>query len=81
VLLQGWAGEPKWDGGRALVSVEAGRVILRSRRGTDLVASFPEIDPGAGSAGCDGVGRRFATCAVVSTFGASGRSVRRSSLG
>jgi ATP-dependent DNA ligase len=43
-LLPGWAGEPKWDGWRALVSVEAGRVVLRSRRGTNLVASFPEIE-------------------------------------
>ncbi|MET7551692.1 hypothetical protein ABZS95_41245 [Streptomyces sp. NPDC005479] len=47
-LLPGWAGEPKWDGFRALVSVDAGRVVLRSRRGTEMLPAFPEI--GAGSA-------------------------------
>ncbi|MGW4599234.1 ATP-dependent DNA ligase [Streptomyces sp. NPDC004457] len=43
----GWAAEPKWDGFRALVSVEAGGVVLRSRRGTEMAASFPEIVAGA----------------------------------
>lgn len=42
-LLPGWAGEPKWDGFRALVSVDAGRVALRSRRGTKTLPAFPEI--------------------------------------
>ncbi|WP_329438198.1 ATP-dependent DNA ligase [Streptomyces canus] len=45
-LLPGWAGEPKWDGFRALLSVDAGRVVLRSRRGTEMAASFPEIVAG-----------------------------------
>ncbi|MET7922201.1 hypothetical protein ABZU45_41845 [Streptomyces avermitilis] len=35
------------DGWRALVSAEAGRVALRSRRGAGLVASFPEIRSGS----------------------------------
>ncbi|WP_241194174.1 ATP-dependent DNA ligase [Streptomyces sp. SID10115] len=40
----GWAAEPKWDGYRAQLAVYAGgRVLLRSRRGTDMTASFPEI--------------------------------------
>ncbi|MEW2289895.1 hypothetical protein [Streptomyces sp. NPDC047841] len=43
----GWAAEPKWDGFRALVSVEEGGVVLRSRRGTEMAASFPEIVAGA----------------------------------
>ncbi|RNG33518.1 ATP-dependent DNA ligase [Streptomyces botrytidirepellens] len=43
VLPQGWAAEPKWDGWRALLSVDAGRIVLRSRKGTDLVPAFPEI--------------------------------------
>ncbi|MFD3821861.1 ATP-dependent DNA ligase [Streptomyces sp. NPDC058625] len=47
-LRPGWAAEPKWDGFRALVSVDAGRVTLRSRRGTEMLPAFPEI--GAGSA-------------------------------
>ncbi|MFG2466117.1 ATP-dependent DNA ligase [Streptomyces canus] len=47
VLRPGWAAEPKWDGFRALVSVEAGRVVLRSRRGTEMIPAFPEIEEGA----------------------------------
>jgi ATP-dependent DNA ligase len=35
-LPPGFAGEPKWDGFRALVSVDARRVVLRSRRGSDM---------------------------------------------
>jgi ATP-dependent DNA ligase len=46
-LRPGWAAEPKWDGFRALVSVEAGRVTLRSRRGTEMGPSFPEVVAGA----------------------------------
>jgi len=42
-LLPGWAGEPKRDGFRALVSADAGRVVLRSRRGTEMGPSFPEV--------------------------------------
>ncbi|MET9820676.1 MULTISPECIES: hypothetical protein [Streptomyces] len=42
-LRPGWAGEPKWDGFRALVSVDAGRVVLRSRRGTEMLPAFPEV--------------------------------------
>ncbi|MFD9586177.1 hypothetical protein ACFWBM_15950 [Streptomyces sp. NPDC059980] len=41
------AGEPKWDGYRALLSIDAGKVELRSRRGTDLRSAFPEILTGA----------------------------------
>ncbi|MFJ4895037.1 ATP-dependent DNA ligase [Streptomyces sp. NPDC088788] len=46
-LPPGMAGEPKWDGYRALVSVDEGRVELRSRRGTDMRTAFPEIVAGA----------------------------------
>ncbi|MBT2435112.1 hypothetical protein J7F01_23660 [Streptomyces sp. ISL-22] len=46
-LLPGWAGEPIWDGFRALVSVDAGKVALRSRRGTGMGPAFPEIVAGA----------------------------------
>lgn len=42
------AAEPKWDGFRALFSVDAGRVMLRSRRGTDMALAFPEIVAGSG---------------------------------
>ncbi|WP_112470884.1 ATP-dependent DNA ligase [Streptomyces triticisoli] len=46
-LRPGCAAEPKWDGFRALVSVDAGRVVLRSRRGTEMGPSFPEVVAGA----------------------------------
>lgn len=42
-LPQGSAAEPKWDGWRALLSVDAGRFVLRSRKGTNLAPAFPEI--------------------------------------
>ncbi|MET9118906.1 ATP-dependent DNA ligase [Streptomyces longwoodensis] len=43
-LPAGWAAEPKWDGFRAQLAVHAGgRVLLRSRQGTDMTGSFPEI--------------------------------------
>ncbi|MFG2473189.1 ATP-dependent DNA ligase [Streptomyces canus] len=47
VLRPGWAAEPKWDGFRALVCVDAGRMVVRSRRGTDMLPAFPEIGAGA----------------------------------
>src|SRR2546423_11936876 len=37
-----WAYEPKWDGFRAIVHVDR-RVVVWSRRGTDLTARFPEV--------------------------------------
>lgn len=39
----GWSFEPKWDGHRVVVSVEAARVTLRSRRGNDVTARYPEL--------------------------------------
>lgn len=46
-LPDGWAAEGKWDGWRALLSLDAGRLVLRSRNGTDLAPSFPEVRAGA----------------------------------
>ncbi|MFJ3825574.1 ATP-dependent DNA ligase [Streptomyces nodosus] len=46
-LRPGSAAEPKWDGFRALVSVDSGRVVLRSRRGIEMGPSFPEVVAGA----------------------------------
>ncbi|QIP74726.1 ATP-dependent DNA ligase [Streptomyces sp. VN1] len=46
-LTEGWAAEVKWDGWRALASWDAGRLVLRSRRGADLVPGFPELCSGA----------------------------------
>ncbi|MFI1293328.1 hypothetical protein ACH4VM_33620 [Streptomyces sp. NPDC020792] len=43
-LPAGWAAEPKWDGFRAQLAAYAdGRVLLRSRQGTDMTGSFPEV--------------------------------------
>jgi len=38
-----WAYEFKWDGVRAIVFVDGGRVRAISRNGKDLVTSFPEL--------------------------------------
>ncbi|MGW5609358.1 ATP-dependent DNA ligase [Streptomyces sp. NPDC003753] len=47
-LPAGWAAEPKWDGYRAQLAVYSdGRVLLRSRQGTDMTASFPEVQAAA----------------------------------
>ncbi|WP_329529747.1 hypothetical protein OG568_48530 (plasmid) [Streptomyces sp. NBC_01450] len=60
-LPAGWAGEAKWDGYRAQLAMHAsGRVLLRSRHGTDMTASFPEIRAAAltqlpADTGLDGV--------------------------
>jgi bifunctional non-homologous end joining protein LigD len=47
--LDDWAVEPKLDGWRALVSVESGRLRVRTRRGRDITDLVPEL---AGLAGC-----------------------------
>jgi bifunctional non-homologous end joining protein LigD len=39
----GWAYEVKWDGYRVLARVEGGRTTLRSRRGRDVTAEFPDV--------------------------------------
>lgn len=39
----GWLFEVKWDGVRALLSWDGHTVSLRSRRGTDITATYPEI--------------------------------------
>jgi bifunctional non-homologous end joining protein LigD len=38
-----WWFEVKWDGYRAIVGSEMGRVRARSRRGLDLIGRFPEL--------------------------------------
>ncbi len=39
----GWWFEIKWDGYRAIVSADGGKVRARSRRGLDLTGPFPEL--------------------------------------
>ena len=38
-----WAYEVKWDGVRALVAMEGGRVRATSRNGNDITAAYPEL--------------------------------------
>jgi bifunctional non-homologous end joining protein LigD len=38
-----WAFEMKWDGMRVLLFVEGGQLALKSRRGNDVTARFPEL--------------------------------------
>jgi len=40
---QGWATEFKWDGVRAIVYVEGGRIVIRSRNDLDITAAYPEL--------------------------------------
>ena len=40
-----WALELKWDGVRAQVRVERGRLTLRTRPGRDATCEFPELAP------------------------------------
>src|SRR4051812_23923522 len=40
---EGWALEVKWDGMRAQVRIERGRLRLRSRRGVDWTQHFAEL--------------------------------------
>lgn len=39
----GWAYEMKWDGVRAIVGVGGGGVVVMSRNGNDVTATYPEI--------------------------------------
>ena len=61
-----WSYEVKWDGVRALVAVEDGRVQLRSRAGNDVTGGYPEL----ASVRC---GRDVLLDGEVVAFDASGR--------
>jgi bifunctional non-homologous end joining protein LigD len=39
----GWLVEVKWDGVRAQALLDCGRLTVRSRRGRDCTAQFPEL--------------------------------------
>ena len=50
VMPGGCLYEPKWDGYRGLIGVDAaGQVQIRSRRGTDLTYAFPDIAAAVGA--------------------------------
>jgi bifunctional non-homologous end joining protein LigD len=38
-----WGYEMKWDGVRALIAVEGGRITVTSRNGNDVTVSYPEL--------------------------------------
>jgi bifunctional non-homologous end joining protein LigD len=40
-----WAFEVKWDGVRALVWADSGRLTIRSRNRNDVTSSYPELQP------------------------------------
>jgi bifunctional non-homologous end joining protein LigD len=40
---RGWATEFKWDGVRAILYVEGGRIVIRSRNDLDITAAYPEL--------------------------------------
>src|SRR4051794_29795469 len=42
--------EPKWDGWRAMVTIHAGRLVVRTRRGHDVTGAVPELGPLADAA-------------------------------
>jgi len=65
----GWAYEFKWDGVRAITSVEAGTVAARSRGAKDLTAMFPELQDLAGALG----GRSAIVDGELVAFDAAGR--------
>jgi bifunctional non-homologous end joining protein LigD len=49
-----WAYEMKWDGVRAIVGVGGGGVVVMSRNGNDVTATYPELAELAGRLVADG---------------------------
>ena len=49
--LDGWAAEPKWDGWRARVAVDRGKLTVRTRTGRVITAAVPELAPLRGHEG------------------------------
>lgn len=39
-----WAFEGKWDGYRVIVDADRGRLVVRSRRGRDVTAEYPQFE-------------------------------------
>jgi bifunctional non-homologous end joining protein LigD len=50
-----WAFEMKWDGIRAIATVDSGRVALRTRNGLDVTVGYPELTQLAGNVDGDAV--------------------------
>ena len=67
---EGWAFEMKWDGIRALVLADHGRVALVTRNGNDVTAAYPELVEQLAAASAD---REFLLDAEVVALDAKGR--------
>jgi len=65
-----WAYEVKWDGVRALVAVEDGRLTVTSRNGNDVSSSYPELRRMARQLGA----RQLLLDGEVVSFNAQGRT-------
>ena len=63
-----WSYEVKWDGVRALVAVEDGRVSVRTRNGNDVTSGYPEL----GGLGAQLGSRQVVLDGEVVAFGADG---------
>jgi bifunctional non-homologous end joining protein LigD len=53
--LDDWSFEMKWDGIRAIATIQDGRVTLRTRNGNDVTTSYPELQALAGCVSGDAV--------------------------
>ena len=65
----GWGFEMKWDGVRAIVRAERGRLTVLSRNDIDMSISYPELQGLAGAIG----GTRALLDGEIVTFDATGR--------
>lgn len=65
----GWSFEMKWDGVRAIVTVDAGEVAITSRNLNDVTVSYPELSP----IGTALPGRRVVIDGEIVAFDVAGR--------
>jgi bifunctional non-homologous end joining protein LigD len=67
--LEGWVCEPKWDGVRTVLAIDASGLVAKSRNGNDVTAAYPEL---AGLAAIGGR-RSLVLDSEVITLDAGGR--------
>jgi bifunctional non-homologous end joining protein LigD len=67
---ESWSYEVKWDGVRALVAVDGGRITLTSRNGNDVTSHYPELR----GLGLQLGSRQALLDAEIVAFNAEGRS-------
>jgi bifunctional non-homologous end joining protein LigD len=66
-----WGNEMKWDGVRAIASLDGGRLRLMSRNDRDITVSYPDVVPLGPAVGAD---TRMVLDGEIVTFDASGRT-------